>query len=120
MACIEEFKKRQKDEIIGDSSDKFSNDKIGRRTFVVDDGGNVDSVVVTTRASADNTTRYTIADVPLPLRRAVPFPDEEEPLPSWMPQSSEVDFGEAERFSSGSDGQGPIHYCERLVHLHKF
>ena len=93
------------DEIIGDSSDKFSNDKIGRvkNILVVDDGGNVrDSVVAdyNPREREDNTTRYVqFKDVPLPpLRRAAPFPDEEEPLPSWMPQSSEVDFGEAGAF----------------------
>jgi signal transduction histidine kinase len=93
------------DEIIGDSSDKFSNDKIGRvkNILVVDDGGNVrDSVVAdyNPREREDKTTRYVqFKDVPLPpLRRAAPFPDEEEPLPSWMPQSSEVDFGEAGAF----------------------
>ena len=93
------------DEIIGDSSDKFSNDKIGRvkNILVVDDGGNVrDSVVAdyNPREREDNTTRYVqFKDVPLPpLRRAAPFPDEEEPLPAWMPQSSEVDFGEAGAF----------------------
>ncbi|HEY5443012.1 MAG TPA: HAMP domain-containing protein, partial [Pyrinomonadaceae bacterium] len=91
--------------IIGDSSDKFSNDKIGRvkNILVVDDGGNVrDSVVAdyNPREREDNTTRYVqFKDVPLPpLRRAAPFPDEEEPLPAWMPQSSEVDFGEAGAF----------------------
>jgi len=93
------------DEIIGDSPDNFFNDKNGRvkNILVVDDNGNVlDSIVpqYNPREREDKTTKYVqFADVPLPpLRRAAPFPDEEEPLPAWMPQSSEVDFGEAGAF----------------------
>jgi len=93
------------DEIIGDTPDNFFNDKNGRvkNILVVDDNGNVlDSVVpqYNPREREDNTTKYVqFTDVPLPpLRRAAPFPDEDEPLPAWMPQSSEVDFGQAGAF----------------------
>jgi signal transduction histidine kinase len=93
------------DEIIGDASDKYFNDRSGRvkNILVVDDNGNVlDSIVpdYNPRERDDKTTRYVqFKDLPLPpLRRAAPFPDEDEPLPSWMPNSTDIDFGEAGAF----------------------
>lgn len=93
------------DEIIGGPQETFFDDKNGRvkNILVVDDDGNVlDSLVpeYNPREREDNTTRYVaFKDIPLPpLRRAARFPDEQEPLPAWMPPSTDVDFGEAGAF----------------------
>ena len=92
------------DEIIGDPQETFSTDKSGqvKNILVVDDVGNVkDSLVAeyNPREREDNEIRYvSIKDVPLPpLRRAARFPDEDEPLPAWLP-ASDVDFNEAGAF----------------------
>jgi signal transduction histidine kinase len=92
------------DEIIGSSGDSVS-EKSGRvrNILVVDDNGNVrDSLIpeYNPREREDKTARYVaFIDIPLPpLRRAARFPDEQEPLPSWMPPSTDVDFGEAGAF----------------------
>ncbi|HEV8368641.1 MAG TPA: ATP-binding protein [Pyrinomonadaceae bacterium] len=93
------------DEIIGNSRDTFFSDRNGRvkNILVVDDDGNVrDSLVAeyNPRQREDKTTRYVaFRDIPLPpLRRAARFPDEQEPLPAWMPPATDLDFGEAGAF----------------------
>src|ERR1041385_7503185 len=93
------------DEIIGSSRDTFFSGKNGRvkNILVLDDDGNVrDSLVAdyVPGEREDKSPRYvSFKDVPLPpLRRAARFPDEQEPLPAWMPPSSDVDFGEAGAF----------------------
>ena len=91
------------DEIIGGSPEAFFNDKSGqvKNILVVDDDGKVkDSLLPAyTPTEQDNTDHYvSIKDVPLPpLRRAARFPDEDEPLPAWLP-SADVDFNEAGAF----------------------
>jgi signal transduction histidine kinase len=92
------------DEIIGDPQETFFTDKSGqvRNILVLDDDGNVkDSLVpqYNPREREDNTNLYvSFKDVPLPpLRRAARFPDEDEPLPSWLP-TTDVDFNEAGAF----------------------
>jgi signal transduction histidine kinase len=92
------------DEIIGGPQEAFFNEKSGqvKNILVIDDDGNVkDSLVrkYSPQEREDNTTSYvSIKDVPLPpLRRAARFPDEDEPLPAWLP-STDVDFNEAGAF----------------------
>ena len=92
------------DEIISGPQESLFSEKSGQvnNILVIDDEGNVkDSLVpeYNPREREDNTTRYvSIRDVPLPpLRRAARFPDEDEPLPSWLP-ATDVDFNEAGAF----------------------
>src|SRR6185295_14258073 len=91
------------DQIIGNPS--FMNDENGRvkNILVVDDDGNIrDSVVpdYNPREREDKTTQYVqFQSVRLPpLRKAAQLPDDQEQLPTWMPPSSNVDFGEAGAF----------------------
>jgi hypothetical protein len=92
------------DDIIGDN-DALLNSKDGRvrNILVVDDSGNViDSVIPDYAPSehADKTPRYVqFKDIPLPpLHNAAQVPREQEQLPSWMPSTSNVDFGQAGAF----------------------
>jgi signal transduction histidine kinase len=93
------------DEIIGSLRQPLVNDKNVRvkNILVVDDDGNVrDSVIpeFNPREREDNTTGYVqFKDIQLlPLRSAVQFTNEHEQLPSWIPPSTNVDFGEAGAF----------------------
>src|ERR1044072_3288957 len=93
------------DEIIGDLREPLLNDKRVRvrNILVVDDDGNVrDSLIpeFTPREGEDKTTRYVqFKDIHLlPLRSAVQFTNQHEQLPSWIPPSTSVDFGEAGAF----------------------
>jgi signal transduction histidine kinase len=93
------------DEIIGSLREPLLNDKNVRvrNIMVVDDAGNVlDSVIpeFNPREREDNTRRYVqFKDIQLlPLRSAVQFTNEHEQLPSWIPPSTNVDFGEAGAF----------------------
>ena len=93
------------DEIIGSLRQPLVNDKNVRvkNILVVDDDGNVrDSVIpeFNPREREDNTTGYVqFKDIQLlPLRSAVQFTNEHEQLPSWIPPSTDVDFGEAGAF----------------------
>ncbi|HEY0724364.1 MAG TPA: hypothetical protein VGD41_10320, partial [Pyrinomonadaceae bacterium] len=93
------------DEIIGDLRQPLLNDKNVRvkNILVVDDDGNVrDSLIpeFTPREREDKTTEYVrFKDIQLlPLRSAVQFTKEHETLPSWIPPSTSVDFGEAGAF----------------------
>ena len=97
---------RYLDEIIaetrGESLLKDENVRV-KNILVVDDDGNVrDSVIpeFNPREREDNTTRYVqFKDIQLlPLRRAGQFTNEREQLPSWIPPSTNVDFGEAGAF----------------------
>lgn len=93
------------DEIIGGLREPLLNDKNVRvkNILVVDDDGNVrDSLIpaFNPREREDKTTRYfQFKDIQLlPLRSAVQFTNEHEQLPSWIPPSTDVDFGEAGAF----------------------
>lgn len=93
------------DEIIGGLREPLLNDKNVRvkNILVVDDDGNVrDSLIpeFNPREREDKTTRYVqFKDIQLlPLRSAVQFTNEHEQLPSWIPPSTDVDFGEAGAF----------------------
>jgi HAMP domain-containing protein len=92
-------------EIIGDLREPLLNDKNVRvkNILVVDDDGNVrDSVIpeYNPREREDNTTRYVqFKDIQLPpLRSVVQYTNEHEQLPSWIPPSTNVNFGEAGAF----------------------
>ena len=96
---------RYLDEIIGDLREPLLKDKNVRvkNILVVDDDGNVrDSVIpeFTPREREDNTTRYVqFKDIQrLPLRSVVQYTNKHEQLPSWIPPSTSVDFGEAGAF----------------------
>src|SRR5687767_3314033 len=97
---------RYLDEIIGDLREPLLNNKNVRvkNILVVDDDGNVrDSVIPEfnpREREEDNTTRYVqFKDIQLlPLRSVVQFTNEREQLPSWIPPSTNVDFGEAGAF----------------------
>jgi len=96
--------KQYLDDIIGDN-DALLNSKDGRvrNILVVDEAGNViDSVIAdyTPTVQEDKTNRYVqFKDVPLPpLHNAARVPREQEQLPSWMPATANVDFGEAGAF----------------------
>ena len=96
---------RYLDEIIGDLREPLLKDKNVRvkNILVVDDDGNVrDSVIpeYNPREREDNTTRYVqFKDIQLlPLRSVVQYTNEHEQLPSWIPPSTSVDFGEAGAF----------------------
>lgn len=93
------------DEIIGSLREPLLNDKNVRvkNILVVDDEGNVrDSVIpeFNPREREDKTTRYVqFRDIQLlPLRSAVQYTNQHEHLPSWIPPSTSVDFGEAGAF----------------------
>src|SRR5215204_2742182 len=93
------------DEIIGSIRDPLLNDKNVRvkNILVVDNDGNViDSIIpeFNPREREDQTTRYVqFKDIQLlPLRSAVQYTNEHEQLPSWIPPSTSVDFGEAGAF----------------------
>ena len=93
------------DEIIGGLREPLLNDKNVRvkNILVVDDEGNViDSIIpeFNPREREDNTTRYVqFKDIQLlPLRSAVQYTNAHEHLPSWIPPSTNVDFGEAGAF----------------------
>jgi signal transduction histidine kinase len=93
------------DEIIGSLREPLLNDKNVRvkNILVVDDDGNViDSVIAEfhPREREDKTTRYIqFKDIQLlPLRSAVQFTNQHQQLPSWIPPSTNVDFGEAGAF----------------------
>ena len=93
------------DEITGGLREPLLNDKNVRvkNILVVDDDGNVrDSIIpeFNPREREDKTTRYVkYQDIQLlPLRSAVQFTKEHEQLPSWIPPSTSVDFGEAGAF----------------------
>lgn len=93
------------DEIIGGLREPLLNDKNVRvrNILVVDDAGNVlDSVIpeFNPREREDKTTRYVqFKDIQLlPLRSAVQFTHEHDRLPSWIPPTTDVDFGEAGAF----------------------
>jgi signal transduction histidine kinase len=92
------------DEIIGDLREPLLNDKRirVRNILVVDDDGNVrDSLIpeFNPREREDKTQYVQFKDIQLlPLRSAVQFTKEHEQLPSWIPPSTDVDFGEAGAF----------------------
>ena len=93
------------DEIIGGLREPLLNDKNVRvkNILVVDDDGNVrDSVIpeFNPREREDKTTGYVqFKDIQLlPLRSAVQYTNQHEHLPSWIPPSTSVDFGEAGAF----------------------
>jgi len=93
------------DTMIGGLREPLLNDKNVRvkNILVVDDDGNVrDSIIpeFNPREREDQTTRYVqFKDIQLlPLRSAVQFTNEHEQLPSWIPPSTSVDFGEAGAF----------------------
>jgi HAMP domain-containing protein len=93
------------DEIIGGLREPLLNDKNVRvkNILVVDNDGNViDSIIpeFNPRQREGETTRYVqFKDIQLlPLRSAVQFTNEKEQLPSWIPPSTNVDFGEAGAF----------------------
>src|SRR5215203_2794436 len=93
------------DEIIGGLREPLLNDKNVRvkNILVVDNDGNViDSIIpeFNPREREDQTTRYVqYKDIQLlPLRSAVQYTNEHEQLPSWIPPSTSVDFGEAGAF----------------------
>src|SRR6185295_2002155 len=93
------------DEIIGDLREPLLNDKNVRvkNILVVDDDGNVrDSLIpeFTPGEREDKTPKYVqFKDIQLlPLRSAVQFTSQHEQLPSWIPPSTSVDFGEAGAF----------------------
>ena len=93
------------DEIIGSLREPLLNDKNVRvkNILVVDDDGNVrDSVIpeFNPREREDKTTGYVqFKDIQLlPLRSAVQYTNQHEHLPSWIPPSTSVDFGEAGAF----------------------
>ena len=92
------------DDIVGHMREPLLNDKNVRvkNILVVDDDGNVrDSVIPEFNPrERDNTTSYVqFKDIQLlPLRSAVQYTNEHEQLPSWIPPSTDVDFGEAGAF----------------------
>ena len=93
------------DKMIGNMREPLLNDKNVRvkNILVVDDEGNVlDSIIpeFNPREREDQTTRYVqFKDIQLlPLRSAVQYTNEHEQLPSWIPPSTDVDFGEAGAF----------------------
>src|ERR1043166_5346140 len=93
------------DDIVGGLREPLLKDKNGRlkNILVVDDEGNVlDSIIpeFNPREREDQTTRYVqFKDIQLlPLRSAVQYTNEHEQLPSWIPPSTNVDFGEAGAF----------------------
>ena len=93
------------DKMIGGLREPLLNDKNIRvkNILVVDNDGNViDSIIpeFNPREREDQTTRYVqFKDIQLlPLRSAVQYTNEQEQLPSWIPPSTNVDFGEAGAF----------------------
>src|SRR6185369_15097739 len=94
------------DQIVGGLREPLLNDKNVRvkNILVVDDDGNVlDSIIPAfnpRESEDDKTTRYVqFKDIQLlPLRSAVQYTNAHEQLPSWIPPSTDVDFGEAGAF----------------------
>jgi signal transduction histidine kinase len=93
------------DKMIGGLREPLWNEKNVRvkNILVVDDDGNVlDSIIpeFNPREREDQTTRYVqFKDIQLlPLRSAVQYTNEQQQLPSWIPPSTSVDFGEAGAF----------------------
>ena len=94
------------DQIVGGLREPLLNDKNVRvkNILVVDDDGNVlDSIIPAfnpREREDDKTTRYVqFKDIQLlPLRSAVQYTNAHEQLPSWIPPSTDVDFGEAGAF----------------------
>src|ERR1041384_3103632 len=96
---------RYLEDIVSDLQQPLLKDKNVRvrNILVVDDDGNVrDSLIpeFAPQETQDNTTRYVqFKDIQLlPLRSAVQYTNEHEQLPSWIPPSTSVDFGEAGAF----------------------
>jgi signal transduction histidine kinase len=92
------------DQIIGNMREPLLNDRRVRvlNILVVDDDGNIQDSLnpeYTPRQNEDNTTSYVqFKDIQLlPLRSVVQFEDQ-QPLPSWIPPSTNADFGEAGAF----------------------
>lgn len=92
-------------EIIGNLREPPLDDKNVRvrNILVVDDHGNVkDSVIpeFNPREGQDKTVQYVqFKDIQLlPLRSAVQYTNAHDQLPSWIPPSTNVDFGEAGAF----------------------
>ena len=93
------------DTIIGNMRDPLLNDQNGRvkNILVFDNKGNVlDSIIPDynpVKRDDGSFEYHQFKDVPLPpIRSAVQFTDDREPLPAWMPPSREVNFGEAGAF----------------------
>jgi signal transduction histidine kinase len=92
------------DDIVGGLREPLLNDKNVRvkNILVVDNDGNViDSIIpeFNPRQREDKTTYVQFKDIQLlPLRSAVQYTKEHEQLPSWIPPSTNVDFGEAGAF----------------------
>lgn len=93
------------DTIVGNVREPLLNDQTGRvkNILVLDDDGNVLDTIIPEynpiKRDDGSTEFHKFKDIPLPpLRSAVQFTNEHESLPSWMPPSSTVDFGEAGAF----------------------
>jgi signal transduction histidine kinase len=103
---LESLQSRQYlDEITARIQEPLLEDKNSRvkNILVVDDDGNIrDSLIpeFNPREREDKTTRYVqFKDIQvLELRSARRFTNEQEPLPSWIPPSTNVDFSEAGAF----------------------
>ena len=92
------------DQIIGNMREPLLNDRRVRvlNILVVDDDGNIQDSLIpeyTPRENEDGSTTYVqFKDIQLlPLRSVVQFEDQ-QPLPSWIPPSTNADFGEAGAF----------------------
>lgn len=92
------------DQIIGNMREPLLNNTKVRvlNILVVDDDGNIQDSLVpeyTPTENEDNSTTYVqFKDVQLlPLRSVVQFEDQ-QPLPSWIPPSTNANFGEAGAF----------------------
>src|SRR6185503_5416490 len=92
-------------EMIGNLRNSPLNDKNARvkNIMVVDDDGNVRDSFITDynpREREDKSLEYVqYKDIQLlPLRSAVQYTNAHEQLPSWIPPSTSVDFGEAGAF----------------------
>jgi len=93
------------DKIVASIREPLVNNQSGRvkNILLLDDAGNVlDSIVAEYNpVERDDKTiqYYQFKDLPLPkLRSAVQFIDEQEPLPPWLPPTTNVNFGEAAAF----------------------
>jgi len=93
------------DKIVASVQTPLLNDQTGRvkNILLIDDSGNIlDSIIPEYNPvnRDDGTVQYfQFKDLQLPpLRSAVQLVDEQEQRPSWMPPSTNVDFGEAGAF----------------------
>lgn len=93
------------DQIIGNLRDQLlNNERVRvRNILVVDDAGNIrDSLnpEFNPAENEDKSPRYVqFKDIQiLPLRSVVPITAEGEPLPAWIPPTTNADFGEAGAF----------------------